>query len=178
MPIVAGDILLKYSVVAASGNVTAGSAATSLGDQISTTTMPSASLHNLFDAISGAENVDGAVDYRCIFIHNNHATLAYTGVVVFLSAETAGGANAAISVDTTGVTPLNHGSAQAKTIANETTAPSGQTFTSPTTIGAGLAIGTIPAGSVAAVWVRRTAVNSPALSLDSVTISVAGDTAP
>jgi hypothetical protein len=62
-------------------------------------------------------------------------------------------------------------------VANESTAPASQTFTAPTTKGTGLAIGNIPAGSVAAIWVRRTAANTVAVNNDGVTIRCEGDTA-
>lgn len=177
MAITASDILFKFSVSAAAGDTTAGSAATSLGDQISTTQITDATLGNLFDTITGDENAASDVEYRCFFVHNNHATLTWENVVVWLSSETAGGASAAISVDTTGVTPKGQASAQAKTVADESTAPASQTFTAPTTKGTGLSVGNIPAGSVAALWVRRTAANSAALDTDGVVIRFEGDTA-
>jgi hypothetical protein len=178
MAITATDILFKFSVAAAAGDTTAGTAAGSLGDQISTTQITDATLHNLFDQISGDENAASEAEYRCLFVHNNHATLTWENVVVWLSAEVAGGANAAISVDTTGVTAKGSATAQAKTVADENTAPATQTFSSPTTKATGLAIGNIPAGSVQGIWVRRTATNSAALSNDGVTIRCEGDTAP
>jgi hypothetical protein len=177
MAITATDILYKFSVVAAAGDTTAGTAAGALGDQISTTQVPDATLHALFDKITGTENAASEAEYRCIFVHNNHATLTWESVVVWLSAEVAGGAAAAISVDTTGITAKGSASAQAKTIANEDTAPATQTFSSPTTKGAGLAIGDIPPGSVCGIWVRRTAANSAAVNADGVTIRCEGDTA-
>ena len=177
MAITATDILFKFSVSAAAGNTTGGSAATSLGDQISTTQITDASLHNLFDVVSGDENAASEAEYRGFFVHNNHGSLTWENVVVWLSAEVANGAVAAISVDTTGVTAVGSGSAQMKTIADENTAPATQTFSAPTTKGTGLAIGNIPAGSVAGIWVRRTAANTAALDNDGVTIRCEGDTA-
>lgn len=177
MPIVSTDIKWKFSVAAAAGNTTAGTAATSLGDQISTTEITDATLNNLFDDITGDENAASDVEYRCIFIHNAHATLALQNAVVWLSAEVAGGAAAAISVDTTAASDVASGSTQAKTVADESTAPTSQTFTAPTTKGTGLSLGTLNAGQVRAVWVRRTAANSAALNNDGVTLRVEGDTA-
>lgn len=177
MAITASDILYKFSVSAAAGDTTAGTAAGSLGDQISTTQVPDATLHALFDVITGPENAASEAEYRCIFVHNNHATLTWENVVVWLSAETAGGAAAAISVDTTGVTAKGSASAQAKTVADENTAPASQTFSSPTSKATGLSIGNIPAGSVQAIWIRRTAANTAAVNADGVTIRCEGDTA-
>lgn len=177
MAITAADILWKFSVVAAAGDTTAGTAAGSLGDQISTTQITDASLHNLFDAVTGDENAASEAEYRCHFIHNNHGSLTWENVVVWLSAEVAGGAVAAIGLDPVGVTAKGSASAQAATIANENTAPAGVSFSAPTTKGTGLSIGNIPAGSVVAVWTRRTAANTAALDNDGVTLRAEGDTA-
>lgn len=176
MPIVDTDIKFKYSVAAAAGNTTAGTAAGSLGDQISTTEIADATLHALFDVVSGDENAASDVEYRCIFVHNAHASLALQNAVVWLSAEVSGGAAAAISVDTTAASAVGAAAAQAKTVADESTAPASQTFSAPTTKGTGLSIGTLNAGQVRAIWVRRTAANTAALNDDGVTLRIEGDT--
>jgi len=178
VPIASSDIKYKYSVTSGSaGNSTAGTAGGSLGKYVSTTEITTATLHNLFDVISGDENAASEAEYRCIFIHNSHATLTLQNAVVWMVSEVAGGANAAISVDTTAASAVGSASAQAKEVADENTAPSTQTFSSPTTKGAGLSIGNLAAGQVRAVWVRRTATNSAALNNDGVTLRVEGDTA-
>lgn len=177
MAITATDILYKFSVAAAAGNTTAGTAAGSLGDQISTTQITDATLNNLFDDITGDENAASEAEYRGYFVHNNHGSLSWQNVVVWLSAEVAGGAVAAISVDTTGITAVGSGTAQMKTIADENTAPATQTFSAPTTKGTGLTVGSIAAGSVQGLWVRRTAANTAAVNNDGVTIRFEGDTA-
>jgi hypothetical protein len=175
--ITSGEILFKFSVAAAAGNTTAGTAATSLGDQISTTAWAGGSPNDLFDDISGAENAASTVDYRCIFVHNSNASNTLENAVVYLSAEVSGGAGIAVAADSTAASAIGSGSAQALAVASETTAPAGPlTFSSPTTVGAGVALGNIPAGSCKAFWIRRTAANSAALSSDGVTIAVAGDT--
>jgi hypothetical protein len=177
MAITATDILFKFSVVAAAGNTTAGTAATSLGDQISTTQLTDATLSNLFDQISGDENAASTVDYRCMFVHNNHGSLTWESVKVWIPSETAGGASTAIGLDPVGVSTLGSGSAQAATIANELTAPAGVTFSAPTTKSAGLAVGNVAAGSVFPIWVRRTAANTTAVDVDGVIVRAEGDTA-
>ena len=179
MAIVPGDILYKFSVKTGSaGDSVAGNAAGSLGKYISTTELASASLHNLFDVISGDDNVASDVEYRGFFVHNNHATLALeTPCKVWLSAETAGGADIAIALDGVGVTPKGQAAAQGDEIADEDIAPTGESFSSPTTKSAGLSLGSIPAGEVHQIWVRRTATNSAALDNDDVTFTVEGDTA-
>jgi hypothetical protein len=179
MPIVSSDIKYKLSIKTGSaGNSLAQSDPDlSLGKYISTTEVVDATLHELFDVITGDENAASTADYRCIFVHNSHASLSLQNAVVWLSAEVAGGAVVAISVDTTAASAIGSGSAQAKEVANETTAPSSQTFTSPTTKGTGLSLGTIPSGQCKAFWIRRTAANTAALDADGVTFRVEGDTA-
>jgi len=177
MAIVAGDILFKFSVKTGSaGDSVGGNAAGSLGKYISTTAITDATLNNLFDDVSGDDNAASDVEYRAIFVHNNHASLTWESPTVWLSAETAGGADIAIALDDLGVTVKGSAGAQADEVADEDTAPSGESFSSPTTKGGGLVIANIPAASVAAIWVRRTATNSAALDNDDVTISVEGDT--
>lgn len=177
MAITATDILFKLSVKTGSaGNSTAGTPAGSLGKYISTTQITAASSNNLFDDVSSAENVAEDVEYRCFFIHNNHGTLTWQTPVIWLQSEVAGGTNVAISVDTTAASAIGSAGAQAKEVTDESTAPSTQTFTAPTTEGTGLALGNIDAGYCKAVWVRRTANNSAALADDGVVLRVSGGT--
>lgn len=176
MPITSTDLLLKYSVTTGTaGNQGAGTAAGSLGKYISTTQPTDNTLNNLFDNISGDENAAGAIDYRCLFIHNAHASLTWQSPVVWLLSEVAGGANISIGVDPTAASAIGSASAQAVQIANETTAPAGVAFSSPVTQGTALALGDIPPGQCKAIWIRRTATNSPALSNDGVTLRFQGN---
>jgi hypothetical protein len=178
MPIAASDIKFRLSINTGPGDSTAqGNPNDSIGGFVSTTEITDATLHNLFDVITGDENAASTVDYRVFFIANKHATLTWQGVKVWLQSETAGGANAAIALDGLGVKAINSASAQAERIANETTAPSGETFSAPTSKAAGLSVGNLAPNEVIAVWVRRTATNSAALNLDGVVIRAEGDTA-
>lgn len=178
MAITASDILFRLSVNTGPGDSTAqGDPNDSIGGFMSTTEITDASQNNLFDDISGDENADETVDYRCFFVFNNHGSLAWQSAVAWISAEEAGGADAAIALDDTGVVDSDSSSAQAERIANEETAPSGESFSAPTTKATGLSIGNIPADDVQAIWVRRTATDSAALNADGVTIRVEGDTA-
>jgi hypothetical protein len=175
--IVAGDLQWRYSVTTGTaGNTVAGTAAGSLGRYISTTQWAGGAANDLFDDITGAENAASTVDYRCIFIYNSNAANAYQNAVAYISAEVAGGASIAIGPDTTAASALGSATAQALTIANETTAPAGVTFTAPTTAATGIALGTIGVGQVKAFWLRRTAANTAALSGDGVTLGISGDT--
>jgi len=176
--ITSGEILFKYSTTAgAAGNANTSTAATSLGKYISTTAWAGGSLNDLFDDVSGTENATNVVDYRCIFVHNSNTANILQNAVVWLSAEVAGGTSIAVAVDNIAASAIGSASAQAAQIASETTAPSGVgTFSSPTTAGSGVALGNIGVGQTRAIWIRRTAANTAAVSNDGVTISVTGDT--
>lgn len=178
MAITSSDILYKLSVKTGSaGNSTAGTVAGSLGKYISTTQITAATLNNLFDNISGDENAASTVDYRCYFVHNNHATLTWQNVVVWLSTEVSGGASAAIAIDNIAASAIGSSSAQADQVTNETTAPTGTGgFSAPTSKGSGLSLGSLAPGECRAVWVRRTAANNSAVDADGVTIRCEGDT--
>lgn len=180
MAIVTGDLLVKLSVSAAAGNTTAqGDPNASLGDQISTTALTDNTLHNLFDVITGDENAASDVEYRCLFVHNNHGSLAWQNPTLWITAEVSNGAAAAFAWDSTAASAVGSASAQALTVANENTAPAGPlSFSSPTSKASGIQLGAnISAGNVKGFWVRRTAGNNAALDNDGVTFRIEGDTA-
>lgn len=178
MAITSSDVVFYYSIkTGAAGDSGAGTAGGSLGKYVSQTAA-AAGANGLFDDISGAENAASTVDYRCVFIRNNHATLTATSVTVYLSAEVGGGASIAIALDNVATSAKGSSSAQADQIANETTAPTAVgSFSSPTTDGTGLSVGSLAPGQVKAIWVRRTAANSSPLNSDGVTLGYSLDTA-
>lgn len=181
MPIIASDLLWRLATTAgAAGNSTAGNPLTSLGKYVSTTAV-SPGLHGLFPKITGAQNVAGQVDYRCVFVVNTHASLTLQNAAVWLSGgDPAGGANVALAVDTTAASALGSAAAQALTAASAT-APgasvTGLAYSSPSSAAAGVPLGNIGPGQCRAFWVRRTATNSAATASESVTLAVTGDTA-
>lgn len=179
MPITATDLKFKLSVNTSPGNANAqANPNDSIGGYMSSTELVDATLNNLFDDVTGDENAASDVEYRCMFIHNDHATLALQSPKIWISSEVAGGASVAIALDGTGVTPeAQSGTPQAERIANESTAPSGESFSAPTTKETGLAPANLTANSCLGLWVRRTAANSAALNNDGATIRVEGDTA-
>lgn len=180
MAIAASDVLLKLSTVAgAAGNSGAGTVGSSLGKYISTTQLSGTPLNNLFPDVTGAQNAASQVDYQCVFVHNNHATLTAQNVIVYGTAETAGGTVSALGADTTAASALGSSSSQALQIANATTAPAGVSFTETDfTDASGISLGNIGPGQVKAFWVRRTAANTAAVNNDGFTLNVAFDTAP
>ena len=181
MAIGTADILFKLSsTTATAGNADAQTNVNnSLGKYISTTQITDATLNNLFDDVSGDDNAASEVEYRCFFVHNAHATLPWTTCYMWLSAETAGGANAALNYDGTGARPVGTTLQQAGTVANEDTAPSGTgtAWSTATTKATGVLLGTIGAGSCIAIWMRRSATNSTAVDSDDATCRIEGDSA-
>jgi uncharacterized membrane protein len=175
MAITASDIKLRFSVSAAAGNTTAGSGATSLGDQISTTDIPSGEVDVLFDAVTGTEADAGDVEYRCVFVLNDHATLTLTDAYITVQSDAGGGATTAIALDNIAISAKGSGSAQAATIADETAAPTGVG-----SFGTGpLTIGDLAPGECKAVWIRRTVpADTSAAASDGCTLRVGGDTLP
>jgi len=178
MAIQANDIKFKLSLkTGTAGNQSAQpNVNESLGKYISTTEITDATLNNLFDDVSGDENAVSDVEYRCIFVHNAHASLTWQNVVCWISAEVSGGANVAIAIDDVAASAIGSSSAQADLVANESTAPTGESFSSPTTKETGLSIGNLAAGYCRAIWIRRSAANSAAKDNDGVTIRCEGDT--
>jgi hypothetical protein len=150
MAIAASDIKFKFSLkTGAKGNDAGSTPAGSLGKYISTTEITDNSLNNLFDDVTGDENAASNVEYRCIFVHNNHATLTWIGVLVWLSAEVAGGTTIKIAIDDEVASPISQAAAQADLVADEDTAPGAGVgaFSAPVTKGTGLSVGDIPAAA-------------------------------
>jgi hypothetical protein len=106
-----------------------------------------------------------------MYVHNAHATLAMQNAVIWVLTNTP---SASTTIDIgLGTAAIN---ATEQTIANESTAPAGVTFSAPSTFGTALAIGNIPAGQHKAVWLRRTiTAAAPAVSGDSVNWRVSCD---
>lgn len=122
----------------------------SLGGVISSELMP-ASLNALFDRVNSAEALAGDVEYRCVYLKNSHATLTLYAATVWLAANTPS-PDTSVSIGL-GTAAVN---ATEQTVADESTAPSGVSFSAPASYGAGLVIGDIPPGQHKAVWIRRT----------------------
>lgn len=168
MPIVAADIKIRLSGGAANADPNA-----SLGGAKSSTDVVDATLHNLFDIVSSDEASAGDVEYRCIYVHNGHATLTLQNAKVWIQSNTP---SADTSIDIGLGTSAVNGTEQ--TVANESTAPTGVTFSAPAVEGSALTIGDIPAGQHKAVWVKRTVnAGAAAYNNDNFVLRVKGDTA-
>lgn len=182
MSIVAGDIKFLLSApVATAGYVLPGSPGNSLGKYASTSQLSTTNngLDALFPDLTGAQNAADQVDYQCVFIWNSHATLTMLTPYVWLPVGMLGNTNTAsfaVGADPTLPSPLGSSSLQAVGIASPVQAPSGvNTWAGPTTLSSnGIALPNIPAGDVAAVWIRRTANGSA--GLNQLTLDITFDT--
>jgi hypothetical protein len=167
-PIASTDI--DYHLSGGSGNTDVNA---SLGGVRSTTEVVDNVDNNLFDDVSGAEHTAGTVEYRCIYVRNAHGSLTLTSAVVWIQSDTSGAdSDISIAVGTAAV----NGTEQ--TIANETTAPTGVTWSDAATSRAtGLALGNLPTTQHKAVWIRRTiTAGSTPQAADTCSIQAGGDT--
>jgi hypothetical protein len=161
--------LTTYNSVTITGNgtITVGGTDGQLVVQITFASLPTSfkqqtvtvtnTLNNVFDAVSAAESLVGRVEYRCIYVKNAHASETAFGVKVFIGQLTSGPDEIDIGLDA--ASPLvGNGTSTgvATTIVSETAVPSGVSFSRPVTSTAGLLIGDMAAGQVAAFWQRRT----------------------
>lgn len=168
MAIVPADIHQRLSGGAGNSDPTL-----SLGGIVSTTQIVSASEENTFANVGAQEANDGSTKYRGFYVLNNHGSLTLESTVIWISSQTPSGDTVvAIALAGEGLDQTM------ETIANEDTAPVGETFTEPATKAAGLSMGNIPFGQRFGWWIRRivTAAAS-ALDNDDYDISVEGDTA-
>lgn len=161
MPITSAEIVYRLSGGAANSNANA-----SIGGAKSSTVVPAA----LFDDVTSAESAAGDTEYRCIYVHNANGALTMQNAVLWITANTTAN-RIAVGVGSSAI----NGTEQ--TVADENTAPTGVTFSQPTTKGAAIALGNIPAGQHRAVWLRRTITAATSASNDTYTLRVECDTA-
>ncbi len=168
MPIASSDI--KFLLSGGSSNSDPNAA---LGGAASTTEITDATVQNLFDNVSSAESSAGDTEYRCLYVKNNHGSLALQSAKVYIQTNTpSSDTSAEIALGSSAI----NGTEQ--TIANESTAPTSVTFSTAAGSGNALSIGNIPAGQTKAIWVKRiVGAGAAAYNADSVIIRVEGDTA-
>lgn len=170
MPIVSADIEYRLS-----GGVSNTDPDASLGGAMSTAgggLITTATLNNLFDDVSGDEADSGDIEYRAIFIKNDHGSLTLSNIKMWIqtpspSSDTSfaiaicdEGKNSAIEVE-----------------ADESTPPSGESFSSPANKAAGISLPDLDAGDYVGVWIRRTvSASASASASDGPTLRVEGDT--
>lgn len=155
-----------------SGGASNSSAIASLGGAVSST----AAADPYFDTVASGEASAGDVEYRCLYVKNNHGSLTLQSPKLWITAQPAGGDIVfAIGLGSSGV------SGTEQTVADENTGPSGVSFSSPSTKGAGLSLPNLAPGQTHAVWIRRTtnagAAATPVGSPRTFTWRLEGDTA-
>ena len=107
-------------------------------------------VNKLFDDVSRPESVAGDIEYRCFYVKNAHGADSMASCLLWINADTPGADTIAIGLDPVGL------NGTATTIADENTAPSGVTFSEPSSELTALSLGTIAAAGYYAVWMRRT----------------------
>ena len=164
MAIVTADI--EYRLSGGAGNTDPD---LSLGGVKSSTVVGS----DLFDDVGSSESASGDAEYRCVYVHNDHGSLTMESSKIWIQANTPSpDTTIAIGVGTSAI----NGTEQ--TVVDESTAPSGVSFSSPASEGTALSLGNIPFGQHKAVWVRRTVTaGASAYNSDSFTLRVKCDTA-
>ena len=144
MPIADTDLLIKFTGGSSNSDPNA-----SLGGVVSSNGPTDNVLHNMFDEVSGSESLPGDTEYRCFVCKNNHSTLTAKTPRFYITGDT--GSQWDIALDGNGL------NTNPESVANESTAPSGETFSHPTTYAGGLAPADIPATQHSGgIWARRT----------------------
>lgn len=161
MVIATSDLLIRLS--GGSGNTDPNA---SIGGVMSTSTVVTDNTtHNLFDVVSGSESLSGDTEYRACYLLNNHGSLTALDTRIYISSNTTS-ADTSLDIALAGE-GLN---ATVETVANENTAPAGETFSAPSTYAAGLVMGNIPNGQRYGFWARRTVNTSAAAVNDDTAI--------
>lgn len=171
MPIVATDLLQFMSP---SGNTDPNLC---LGGTISATQITDNVDNNLFDDVTGTEASAGDTEYRGRYFKNNHATLELITARVFIATQTTS-ADDAVSI---GKDPAGSGDGSTTgimaTIANESTAPAGVSFSAPATYGAGIDLLVMTALKVHGVWDRRiVSAGAVAINANQYQVTIQGET--
>jgi hypothetical protein len=107
-------------------------------------TLVDGALNSVFDDVTKQDAVDGATEYRCLYITNQSA--ASITLTLWLKNRPVSGAEIAM-----GLEPQLDA---AQSVADEATAPTGVTFSSPFNLAAGLSV-VLLAGQSQALWIRR-----------------------
>lgn len=154
------------------GRLTGGSSNTlpslCLGGLTSSVTISLTALHNLYDKVEISERVAGSTEYRAFDIVNVGDAATTSQILYILSNTSSTDTNVEIGYDSTaGSHALN---AALQTIANETTAPTGISFSQPT-LEAPITLPPIAAGQAIRVWIKWVvAAGSSAFPADSFSI--------
>ena len=171
MPIADSDIKLRLSGGAANTDPNAA-----LGGAMSTVAggvIVSDTLNNDMDDITSAEASSGITIYHGYFYENAHGSLTYIAPKFYIASQTASG-DTSVEVASAGEAK----NTAEEVVASETTAPIGETFTTPANYAAGIALGDLDFSDYKGIWVKYIVGSSAAAILDTYTLGVQGDTNP
>lgn len=167
MAIETADISFKLSGGAANadGNLSIGGAKSSV--------VMGETLNDLFDQVSGDESAAGDIEYRLVYIENNHGTLIAQNPKVWIESQTTSpDTSIAIGIGAAGLNGVE------SAIGDEDSAPAGVSFSTPANKAAGLTIPNMPAGQHIPLWIRRTVnAGASAINNDASQIDFACDSA-
>lgn len=107
----------------------------------------------VYDDWEGDESFNGATRYYCVYVFNKGSVDTMFNVKVAITKQPSGADSLEIGLDPAGVGD-GASTGVAATIASETTAPSGVTFTAPATKAAALIIGNLGPGKGQAIWLK------------------------
>lgn len=125
------------------------------------------SINHLFDNVSPTEASAGDIEYRAISVKNTNGADTLYDAYLWISLETvSAGTTIAIAYDSTGT----------QSVGNESTAPSGLSFSTPLSKATGISLGDMAAGVAKRIWVRRTVTAGAVAASDNGTLIVEGGT--
>jgi hypothetical protein len=170
MPIAVSELLFCLSGGPANADPDA-----SLGGTMSTTTISSGVINNLFDDVSAAEAAAGDQEFRGIFLYNTNSSLTLSNARVWISASsTAPGDEVYIATDTCGQQSASEQTMS--TIADESTEPTA--IEGWIAYEATLSLGSIYPTSSYPLWIQRSVSTGAASEAnDTFTIAWDGETA-
>ena len=145
-----------------------GSMSTVAGGIIDTDTV-----NNDMDDITSTEADAGITIYHGYFYENAHATLTWTSPVFWIESQTSSGdttVNIAVALEAINTA--------IEVLADEETAPSGVTFTSPANKAAGIDIDSLDPSDNRGTWIEYIVNGGAVTVLDDYTIEAEGDTQP
>jgi len=173
MPIVEADLIHRLS-----GGPTNTDPNLALGGAMSTVAggvIVSDTDNNDMDDITSTEALNGIVIYHGYFYSNEitSAVLTWTNPVFWIESQTSSG-----DTDVSIAIADEAKNLAIEIIANEETAPSGPSFTSPANKAAGIAISSLDQNDFRGHWIRYNVMAAASSTVDQYTIKAEGDTLP
>ena len=149
MVLSSSDLQLRLS-----GGATNSDATASLGGVLSSQAVSSTTLHNVFDKITGDESNAGDTEYRIVYVRNGGSQTA-ENVRVYLSGNYDSGVQPSGLANDISIGVSTAKNTAASTLTNESTAPTGVTFSQVSTRAASLDFGDLDSSDYRALYLRR-----------------------